>query len=219
MKNIIVAPSVLSFNLFKLNEQLQTMKAIGITTLHYDVMDGHFVDPISFGEHLFKYLAPKPFKADVHLMVTNPLPHAIWFYSQGAEGVTIHYEAIKDNWQDFLKAIAPYRQGRILGLALNPETSVKEVLSLLEYFDKTMVMSVHPGASGQSYIPGSEKKVAELYQAYKDLGKEPLIEIDGGINAKTAPLARKAGATILVSGSFLCNSEKPITALEELVGK
>lgn len=218
VKDIVVAPSVLSFNLFHLKEQLTDMWNIGIRTLHYDVMDGHFVAPISFGEHLFDYLAPKPFRSDVHLMVTNPLPHALWFFAHGADEVTVHYEAIKDDPEAFLAGVEKARQGRILGLALNPETEIDAaVCDLLKRFDKAMVMSVHPGASGQAYLEGSEKRVGALVEAFKDSGRRPFVEIDGGINGKTAPLALRAGATMLVSGSFLCKAEKPAKALEELI--
>ena len=96
MKHLEILPSILSFDFKNINSELKRMKDNGITYLHYDVMDGHFVSNISFGESLYKQLVPEGFKANVHLMVTNPLPHAIKFYEMGADSVLVHYEAIEN---------------------------------------------------------------------------------------------------------------------------
>ncbi len=215
-----VAPSVLSLDFSRLDAELNRLVDAGVKMIHYDVMDGHFTPWISFGEHLFKFFTNRGLFTDVHLMVQNPLPHAEAFINLGADQVTVHYETLNGAPEEFLQAIEPYRKGRIIGLALNPETPLSpEVLRCLAGFDRVMVMSVHPGRSGQTFIPGSETKIAELKKYIDANGLATDIEVDGGINAHTGPLCLANGASVLVSGAYICMSSEPAKALEEILGR
>ena len=186
MKHLEILPSILSFDFKNINTELKRMKDNGITYLHYDVMDGHFVSNISFGESLYKQLVPEGFKANVHLMVTNPLPHAIKFYEMGADSVLVHYEAI-ENIASFV-------------------------------VDIVMVMTVHPGASGQAFLKEGLDKIKILRDFIDNNKLNTLIEVDGGINGITGPLAVESGVDMLVSGSYLCKSEDLIKAKESILG-
>ena len=214
-----VAPSVLSFDFSRLEEEIQRMRDAGIKILHYDVMDGIFTPWISFGEHLFKFFKDKGFILDVHLMVVRPIEHALEFLKLGADEVTVHYEAIKNDISGFLEAIEPLRKNRVIGIAYNPETELDAAsLSVLNHFDKAMVMSVHPGRSGQGYLPGSEDRLRILKDYSDQHGLNLTLEIDGGINGTTGPLAVASGAQILVSGSYLCSSKDPKATIEAILG-
>lgn len=217
MKHLEILPSILSFDFKNINTELKRMKDNGITYLHYDVMDGHFVSNISFGESLYKQLVPEGFKANVHLMVTNPLPHAIKFYEMGADSVLVHYEAI-ENIASFAEDIKPFKKDKQIGIVINPETDVKEVLPHLYLFDIVMVMTVHPGASGQAFLKEGLNKIKILRDFIDNNKLNTLIEVDGGINGITGPLAVENGVDMLVSGSYLCKSEDLIKAKESILG-
>lgn len=219
MTGSIAIPSILSFDFTNAKPYLDAMGKAGVTMLHYDVMDGRFVPDISFGESLFPKFHALGFAIDVHLMVTDAAYHAIRFLSLGAEQVTVHWEAIQADPNGFLAQVEPYRNGRVLGVAINPDTPLGLVIPWLSRFDKAMVMSVIPGASGKPYVPHSDLRVKALREAYDRLGKPGLIEIDGGINDVTGPLAVKAGANILVSGSYLCKAKDPKAAIDAILGK
>lgn len=217
-----VAPSVLSFDFSRLESELERMREAGVKILHYDVMDGMFTPWISFGEHLFKFFRDRGFILDVHLMVEEPTSHAVEFLKLGADQVTVHYETeeIGSGLDGFLRAVEPYRKGRMIGVAFNPDTELdSSTLSCLSAFDKAMVMSVVPGRSGQEYIPGSERRIALIRDYARTHGLDLVVEIDGGINGSTGPLAAESGAQILVSGSYLCSSEDPASAIASILGR
>lgn len=217
-KNIVVLPSVLSFPFGNIDGELAKMTKAGIRIFHYDVMDGHFVPNISFGESLFTQIVKPGFQADVHLMVTNPLPHALAFFRLGAEQVTVHYEAIKTGAMDFLDAIGHCRRGKVLGLAFNPETEPEEIEKLVPYFDKVMVMTVHPGASGGKFIADGIERIKKTKEMLERTNPAAILEVDGGMNEVTGPLAVQAGADYLVSGSYLCKAVDPVLAIANLTG-
>ena len=219
MKYPTVAPSVLSLDFSRLEEELERMREAGVELLHYDVMDGHFTPWISFGEHLFKFFKGRGLRTDVHLMVLNPLPHLKNFLDLGADQVTVHLEALEDP-QGFLKKIESYREGKIIGVAINPETPIDEkALNSIRGFDKVMVMSVHPGRSGQSFIQGSQGRIRAIREFSERENLNLLIEVDGGINNLTGPSCLEAGADILVSGNYLCKAIEPRKAIEQILGK
>ena len=215
----LVAPSVLSLNFSRLDSELERMKEAGVSLLHYDVMDGHFTPWISFGEHLFKFFTHRGFQTDVHLMVNDPLTHVQNFINLGADQVTVHLEALDDPFA-FLRGIKDYRNGRIIGLALNPDTPLDErVWAILPQFDKVMVMSVVPGRSGQSFIEGSDERIHQIKEYIRDNNLNLLVEVAGGINARTGPVCVRAGADLLVSGAYLCMADDPRRALEDILGE
>ena len=219
MRYPTVAPSVLSLDFSRLEEELDRMRDAGVELLHYDVMDGHFTPWISFGEHLFKFFTGRGFRTDVHLMVLNPLSHLKNFLDLGADQVTVHLEALEDP-QKFLKEIEPYRGGKVIGVAINPETPIDEkTLNSIRGFDKVMIMSVHPGRSGQSFIEGSQGRIRAIKKFSEREHLNLLIEVDGGINNLAGPSCLEAGADILVSGNYLCKAEEPKKAIEQILGK
>lgn len=222
MKDIQILPSVLSFDFTHIEDELKKMKKHDLTILHYDVMDGHFVPDISFGESLYKQLVPQGFKANVHLMIEDPFPHVIKFYQMCAECVLVHFESFKGHQlKSFIKDINKYRiGGRKLGLAINPETDLNDVHDYIGNFDIVMLMTVHPGRSGQSFLDGSLERISALRKYIDDNGLKDkvLIEVDGGLNNETGPSVVKAGADILVSGSYLCQAKDIEAAKKSLIG-
>lgn len=219
MTKSIVAPSILSMDFSNINHSLQELKEANIQMLHYDVMDGHFVENISFGEPLLKYFLNKGFTLDIHLMVTNPLKQLQRFLALDPNcQISVHYEAIEDNIEEFLQQSEEARKKNIIGLALNPDTSLEEAAPYFHFFKKIMVMSVYPGASGKAYVEGSDLRVKKINEILETLSPKPLLEIDGGINNVTGPKACKAGATILVSGSYFFKAKEKRKAILEILG-
>ncbi len=218
MKTPVVLPSVLSFDFRHIENELARMEKAGLSFLHYDVMDGRFVPDISFGEAVFAQLVPAGFKADVHLMVADPLPHVKNFFALKAAEVTVHFEAIEKDVFGFLDQVGPLRKGRVLGLAFNPDTPLTAIAPLLPYFDKVMAMTVFPGRSGQSFVAGGVARVARLCQLAAEANPRMAVEVDGGITDVTGPLCVKAGARLLVSGSFLCRADDPARAAAAIRG-
>lgn len=215
-----IAPSVLSINFSKLDEELSKLKVAGIKILHFDVMDGHFVNDISFGEHLLKFFMNKGFELDVHLMVTNPLHHIKRFLEiDKSLAITIHYEAIKDDLESFLKETKEIRETNVIGLAINPDTDIEEAKNAFKYFKKIMLMSVYPGASGKSYVENSELKISRIKEILNETNNNALIEVDGGINDVIGPRMIENGAQILVSGSYLFKSSDYKKAIDSILLK
>ncbi len=190
-QTIQMAPSILSADFMNLGENVVRLASNGADWIHVDVMDGHFVPNLTIGP-LFvnglKALTSVPL--DVHLMIDNPEKQVDWYLTAGADLVTIHVEAAGFN-PDILKHIR--EQGRLCGLSLNPETSPEAVFPFLDAVDLILVMSVHPGFGGQSFIQNSCAKIASIVAECERLDRHPLIEVDGGIDVSTAPLVAKGG--------------------------
>ena len=196
-----VAPSLLACDFARLEEEIRTVEKAGAEFLHLDVMDGHFVDNITFGPVLVKAidrLATVPL--DTHLMIENPDRYLGPFLDAGADILTIHVEASHDVRRD-LRAIRA--RGRKAGLSLNPATPIAEVEPFLEELDLLLVMSVVPGFGGQSFMAEILPNVTQAAKLRERLGLTFAIEIDGGINPETAARARSAGAEILVAGTAI----------------
>lgn len=217
-KEVKILPSVLSFDFQNIGKDLKRMKDASLLTLHYDVMDGHFVRNVSFGESLYKSLVPEGFEGNIHLMITNPLMHTKFFFQMGASSVLVHYEAIKDYVEGFLKAEEEWRKGKKLGIVLNPDTPLEAVYPYLDKFDIVMLMTVFPGASGQAFIPEGVDRVKELRNYIDSHKLKTLIEVDGGLNDETGPSVVKAGADLIVSGSYLCKAKNLEEAKRSLLG-
>lgn len=199
---MIIAPSILNAGNLNLGRDIKKATQAGITRFHIDIMDGHFVPNLSYGPQLvqdFKREFPLV-EAEIHLMSDNLETMIPAFTQAGADLLEFHFEASKkvEYWLDYLAS-----NGVKTGLVLSPETDVNVLKPYLKELKQVLLMSVHPGFGGQKYIPETADKIAQLKQLMKDANVNIPIEVDGGINDKTAPLAEKAGANVLVCGSYI----------------
>jgi len=195
-----IAPSVLTANFLKLEEEIKTISHADY--IHIDIMDGNFVPNISFGPAICKQISNiSKINLDVHLMVLDPLKWIDQFSFTNVEYITVHYEAY-----NFTRAMNKIRlNGKKIGLSIKPSTKIKEIEEFLHNVDLVLVMSVEPGFGGQKFMENSLKKVEKLVELRKKHNYNFLIEIDGGINDKTAVSAKNAGVDIAVIGSYLFN--------------
>ncbi|MHB2148999.1 ribulose-phosphate 3-epimerase [Calditrichota bacterium LG25] len=210
----ILAPSILSADLLKLEEQIAMVEKNGADLIHVDVMDGHFVPNMTFGPAIVKALKKiTRLPLDVHLMVNNPMQFVEWFAAAGADYLTIHQETCwhLDRAVKRIKAL-----NCKAGISINPATPVMTVQHLLKEVDLVLVMSVNPGFGGQAFIPYALEKIATLNQWRSECNADFLIEVDGGIDVQTAKQALKAGADVLVAGSSVFNNGDIATACRAL---
>jgi len=196
---VIIAPSILSADFARLGEEVRAIDAAGADWIHVDVMDGHFVPNITIGPGVVKALRPhtsKPF--DVHLMISPIDPFLDAFAGAGADIITVHPEAGAHLHRTIQRIRA---LGRKAGVSLNPATPAKMLDYVLEEIDLVLVMSVNPGFGGQKFIHSQLKKIEAVANRVAKENLDVIVEVDGGIDPDTAPLAISAGATALVAGT------------------
>lgn len=197
--SLLIAPSLLAADFGHLADELSAIEVGGAEIMHYDVMDGHFVPNISMGVPVcagIRKYSSLPF--DVHLMLTNPRQYVGPFVKAGADHITIHVEC-DDNIEATLKEIR--EAGCSCGLSLRPRTPASAIAPYLDMVDLILVMTVEPGFGGQSFMADQVPKIAEIKKMIADSGHPVHLQVDGGIDAKTAPLVTAAGANVLVAGS------------------
>jgi ribulose-phosphate 3-epimerase len=199
MAGPLIAPSILSADFARLGEEVRAIDEAGADWIHIDVMDGHFVPNLTIGPGVVKALRPhsqKPF--DVHLMISPVDPFLDDFAAAGADLITVHPEAGPHLHRTVQRVKA---LGKKAGVSLNPATPPDFLDYVLDDIDLVLVMSVNPGFGGQKFISGQLRKIEAIAEKIAGRGLSVDIEVDGGIDAETAPLAVSAGASVLVAGS------------------
>ena len=213
----MVLASILNSNLLNLSKVADTVSASGADALHYDVMDGRFVDNISFGLPVLSALRPyTKLPIDVHLMISEPRRFAERFVKAGADLLSFHIESDSDP-AETLRCI--HSCGIPAGIAVSPDTPVSAVLPMLPLMQKddfVLFMTVYPGRGGQAFMPQILPKIRELAGIFRREHLPLHIEVDGGINAETGMLCRKAGADYLVAGTYVLGAEHPEAAVASL---
>ncbi len=211
---IKISPSVLAADLSRLCDEVLEIEKAGADMVHLDVMDGMFVTNMSFGNPVIEALRNKTKMVfDVHLMIEAPERYIDRFIDAGADILTFHYEACADS----LAALKHIRErGVKAAISVKPKTPVSAIYDLLEYCDMVLIMTVEPGYGGQSLIPECLDKVATLRAEIERRGLDIDIQVDGGINAKNAPVAIAKGATVLVAGSSVFKAADRKAAIDDL---
>jgi len=200
-----VFPSILSTDFYDLKDKLSRFKKGGIDFIHLDIMDGHFVDNLSFGPSVVRPVKDKfNFKIDSHLMVSNPEKIIPYFINAGSDWISFHIE-IESGTGKNIDLIR--KSGKKAGLAINPDTDISNLFPYLREIDYVLIMSVFPGYGGQKFIERSIERVTGLKERIKSVNPDCLIQIDGGINTNNTGLLRRKCVDLFVMGTSLYNSE------------
>jgi ribulose-phosphate 3-epimerase len=211
---IKIAPSILSANFARLEDEIKDVERGGADYIHVDVMDGHFVPNITIGPLIVEAVRPVTrLPLDVHLMIENPERYIGNFAKSGADIITVHVEACTHLHRTIQQIKA---EGVKAGVVLNPHTPVSIIQHILEEIDLVLLMTVNPGFGGQSFIHSVLPKIKQVSDMVKERNLQVEIEVDGGVNEETAKLCIAAGANVLVAGSAVYNQEdrgKAITSL------
>lgn len=211
-----LSPSILSADFANLGEQIERLNNVDVEMIHIDVMDGSFVPNISFGAPIMKSIRSLTEKVfDVHLMIDDPSRYIEDFVKSGADIITIHYEADKhiDRTINYIKSF-----GIKAGIALNPATPVSNIKHILPIVDMVLIMSVNPGFGGQKYIPYTSLKIQEVKNMCQGIGKDIMIQVDGGVDSNNINEIVESGANVLVAGSAIFrnnNIEENVKVLRE----
>ena len=215
IRTVEVEPSLYAADFARLGAQIDELLGAGCRVFHFDVGDGHFVEPITIGPVVLASIAPLVHQAggvlDCHLMVDNPLRHFPQIARAGGDSATFHYEVV----DDVAGTIAAAREhGLQVGVAFNPESEPVDVASAAADADLVLCMSIHPGYSGQKFMPDAVERIRRLRAA---LPEHVYVQVDGGIEAETIGAAHGAGATLLVAGSAVFGRADPAAAYRGLV--
>jgi ribulose-phosphate 3-epimerase len=215
MQSIEIIPSILSADFTNLGKEIKKVERAGCSRLHLDVMDGHFVPNISIGPIVIKAIRKyTDLYLQTHLMIDHPERYVADFKRAGSDCIIIHQEACRN----FRKAVGMIKGLKVkAGIALRPNTPPDTIKDIIDEMDIVLIMTVEPGFSGQTFIKGSEKKVAAIKTILSQKGLDIPIGVDGGINNNTIPLVVKAGATQLIAGSAVFTGDimKNIRILRE----
>ncbi len=211
---MIVSPSLLSADFHDLRGEIRMINRSDAAWLHLDIMDGVFVPNISFGFPVMRSIRPhctKPF--DAHFMIVHPERYVEKAAEEGVMMMTVHVEAVED-----LKGVIDkiHSCGMKAGVTLKPETPLESLRGALCLADMFLVMSVHPGFSGQHFIEGSVERVRELKRMLAAAGSRALIEIDGGVDGGNAPVLRQAGVDVVVCGDYVFKAADPVAVIHDL---
>ncbi len=215
IRTVEVEPSLYAADFARLGEQIDTLLRAECRIFHFDVGDGHFVEPITMGPIVLQSIAPLVHKAggvlDCHLMVDNPLRHFPQVARAGGDSVTFHYEVV----DDVPATIAAAREhGLQVGVAFNPESEPEDVAAVAGDADLVLCMSIHPGYSGQKFMPGAVERIKRLRTA---LPERVYVQVDGGIDHETVGRAYVAGARLLVAGSAIFGRDDVTRAYRRLL--
>ena len=214
MKNTLIAPSVLAADFGNLQRDLEMINNSQADWFHIDIMDGVFVPNISYGMPVLEAINKHAKKTiDVHLMIIDPDRYIKTFKDLGTDILTVHYEACT-HLHRTLQAIKA--EGMKAGVALNPHTNISLLEDVINDIDLVCIMSVNPGFGGQSFIENTYSKVKKLKELIVRKNASTLIEIDGGVTSKNAAQLAKAGADVLVAGSFVFKAENPTETIADL---
>ena len=215
MQKVIVAPSILAADFSRLGDEIHRVEAAGADWIHCDIMDGHFVDNISFGPEVVRIVRGlTTLPLDVHLMIEHANHYVPRFVNAGANSITVHIEL--EAKHDVAKTLKQIQDtGCRAGLSLNPETTFDSIEPFLRKIDILLIMTVHPGFGGQPFRADQMQKVKRA----RSLNGKIDIEVDGGINAHTARLSVENGANVLVAGTSIFHSKNYARAIRELRGE
>lgn len=204
MKPMIVAPSILSADFSKLNVEIKKVEDGGAEFLHFDVMDGHFVENISFGVPILKSIHNiHKMENDVHLMISDPIKYIPEFAKAGADIITVHFECFSSDEEVYQAIDLIHSFKKKVGISIKPKTPAEAIFKFLPSIDLVLVMTVEPGFAGQEFMVDMLPKILRLRHEIDFNGLKTLIEVDGGIDIDTAKMAAEFGADVLVAGTYL----------------
>ena len=211
----LIAPSLLSADFSNLKKDIEMVNNSEADWFHLDIMDGHFVPNISFGIPVVKSIKKYAKKIlDVHLMITNPEDYIEKFIEVGADIITVHVEACKENTAHILREIK--KRNIKAGLAINPDTDYKVIEDYINLIDVVCLMGVFPGFGGQKIIDSTFKRCKEISEIIAKNGVKCLLEVDGGVTAENGNKLLESGANVLVAGSYVFRSEDPKQSISVL---
>lgn len=215
MTKVKIAPSILSADFSKMGEEVRSLEENGADLIHCDVMDGVFVQNITFGIKMVEDLRKcTTLPLDCHLMIVHPEKYVERFAKVGADIITVHYEACKDNLKEVLALIKA--TGKKCGAVINPDTPVEAISDIVELCDMVLVMSVFPGFGGQKFIPSALDKLRQIRAIIDASGKDVDLEIDGGVNVENVAEIKAAGANVIVAGNAVFKAENRAETIARL---